>query len=377
MATSGQPLFQWNAKRHAFRGGRKILDLHLRMKPTILGKFLLTLAVGALGGGVLWYLHMPLAWLLGAMIACGIGALLRLPLALPAFARPPMTATIGAMLGTSFSPSVFEHVGLWIVSLCGLGVFIAVAGSVTYLYFRLIAGFDHATAYFSAMPGGLVEMVTLGAERGGDEKMIALIHAARIFLVVLCLPFLIQLVTGQAIARSGSNFIPVSTVQFEDLLWFLAAMALGVALGTVLRFPARYLLGPMAVSASLHYFGLTDFQLPSPALGAAQVIIGATVGCRFVNTPSRMILGVIGLSIGSTLLLLCTSLTFALMISMWTGDRLVGLVLAYSPGGVAEMSLIALSLGIEVPFVVLHHIVRVLLVVAGSTAVFRFTKNRL
>jgi len=30
----------------------------------------------------------------------------------------------------------------------------------------------------------------------------------------------------------------------------------------------------------------------------------------------------------------------------------------------------ALSLGIEVPFVVLHHIVRVLLVVAGSAAVF-------
>lgn len=79
------------------------------------------------------------------------------------------------------------------------------------------------------------------------------------------------------------------------------------------------------------------------ALGAAQVVIGATVGCRFINTSPRMILRVIGLSIGSTLLLLCTSLTFAFLISMWTGDRFIGLVLAYSPGGFAEMSLIALS----------------------------------
>ncbi len=49
---------------------------------------------------------------------------------------------------------------------------------------------------------------------------------------------------------------------------------------------------------------------------------------------------------------------------------LVGTMLGYSLGGVAEMSLIALSLGIEVPFVVFHHIVRVLLVLAGSAAIF-------
>lgn len=346
------------------------------MKSSILWKFILTSTIGALGGWIMWHLHMPLAWLLGAMIACGIGALVRLPLALPALVRPPMTAMIGAMLGASFSPSVFEHLGLWIVSLCGLTVFIAAAGSVAYLYFRRIAGFDHPTAYFSAMPGGLIEMVTLGAERGGDEKMIALIHAARIFLVVLCLPFLIQFVTGQTVDRGSSSFVPLSSVELQDLVWFVSAMALGVALGTALRFPARYLMGPMAISASLHFFGLTDFQLPSLALGAAQVVIGATVGCRFVKTSPHMILRVIGLSIGSTLLLLCTSLVFALLISIWTGDRFLGLVLAYSPGGVAEMSLIALSLGVEVPFVVSHHIVRVLLVVAGSALVFRFTRSR-
>ncbi|QCJ00838.1 AbrB family transcriptional regulator [Agrobacterium larrymoorei] len=45
-------------------------------------------------------------------------------------------------------------------------------------------------------------------------------------------------------------------------------------------------------------------------------------------------------------------------------------MLGYSLGGVAEMSLIALTLGIEVPFVVFHHIVRVLLVLAGSAAIF-------
>lgn len=338
------------------------------------GKLALTLLIGALGGWIMWHLHMPLAWLLGAMVACGSAAVLGLPLALPRFIRPPTTATIGVMLGASFSPSVFAHVDLWIVSLLGLSVLIAAAGAITYIYFRKIGGFDHPTAFFSAMPGGLVEMVTLGAERGGDERMISLIHAARIFLVVLCLPFIIQYVTGHVISRNGSDFVALSSLQWPDLLWFLAAIAIGVVAGALLRFPARYLMGPMAVSAALHYFGVTDFQLPSVILGAAQVVIGATVGCRFVNTPPKLIARVVGLSIGSTVLLLCISLSFAFLISLWTGDRFIGSVLAYSPGGVAEMSLIALSLGIEVPFVVLHHLVRVFLVVAGSAAVFRIIR---
>lgn len=342
----------------------------MRRKSAAAPSFALTLSIAAAGGWVMWHFHMPLAWLLGAMIATGLGALLRLPLSMPAFARPPMTALIGAMLGTSFSPAVFEHLGLWLVSLSGLAVFITAAGATVYLYFRKVAGLDHPTAFFSAMPGGLVEMVTLGSERGGDEKTIALIHASRIFLVVLTLPFLIQIFTGSPISRSGAAYVPLSDVALADLAWFAAAVVSGVAIGVLLRLPARYLMGPMAVSALLHFSGVTNFQMPSVALAAAQIVIGATVGCRFAMASPKEILKVIGLSIGSTLLLLCVSLGFAGALAYFTGDRFIALVLAFSPGGVAEMSIIALSLGIEVPFVVLHHIVRVFLVVAGSAAVF-------
>ncbi|MFT3953112.1 MAG: AbrB family transcriptional regulator [Piscinibacter sp.] len=51
----------------------------------------------------------------------------------------------------------------------------------------------------------------------------------------------------------------------------------------------------------------------------------------------------------------------------------MSLILAYSPGGLAEMSLIAVSLHAEVAFVAAHHIVRVFLVMisapAGSSSV--------
>jgi uncharacterized protein len=50
-----------------------------RMKLLAIATFLLTLSIGGVGGWVMWHFHMPLAWLLGAMIFCGLAALAGLP----------------------------------------------------------------------------------------------------------------------------------------------------------------------------------------------------------------------------------------------------------------------------------------------------------
>jgi len=52
----------------------------------------------------------------------------------------------------------------------------------------------------------------------------------------------------------------------------------------------------------------------------------------------------------------------------------VPLLLAYSPGGLAEMSLVALALQIEVAFVAAHHIIRILFVMVSAGPVFALTK---
>ncbi|CEO91414.1 hypothetical protein GHK48_30830 [Sinorhizobium fredii] len=72
---------------------------------------------------------------------------------------------------------------------------------------------------------------------------------------------------------------------------------------------------------------------------------------------------------------LSVTLVFASVLSFLTGDRFTALMLAYSPGNVAEISLISLSLGVEMPYVVLHQIVRLFLVAAGAAAVFRWVKR--
>lgn len=173
----------------------------------VVARLVLTLVLAGAGGWIMWRLHMPLAWLLGAMAGTGLGAILGLPLVMPAAARIPMLAVIGTVLGSSFTAEVLAQAGDWLVSLAGLVVYLCVAGAACTAYLRRVAGLDRTTAFFAGVPGGVVEMVELGAERGGDAKTIALIHSARIFLVVLCLPFLIEWLLDRDLSRGAQTHV--------------------------------------------------------------------------------------------------------------------------------------------------------------------------
>ena len=88
-----------------------------------------------------------------------------------------------------------------------------------------------------------------------------------------------------------------------------------------------------------------------------------------------LVLRVIALTVGSTAMLLVLTLTAAFTLSLISGLNIIALMLAYSPGGLTEMSLVALSLQIEVAFVAFHHIARVLIVVTIASGLFRYAKK--
>ena len=58
----------------------------------------------AAGGALFWWLDLPLAWMLGAMTASGLAALMRLPIYLSPKIRNPIVPVIGAMLGHGSVP---------------------------------------------------------------------------------------------------------------------------------------------------------------------------------------------------------------------------------------------------------------------------------
>ncbi|HYF52830.1 MAG TPA: AbrB family transcriptional regulator [Salinarimonas sp.] len=339
-------------------------------------RFVAALLVGAAGGWLFATLRLPLPWMLGSMTACTLAALVLAPIAAPPVVRPPMTMVIGVLLGAGFTPQVIAQAPAWAPALVGLVAFVVVCGIACVTYFRRVAGFDPVTAYFAGMPGGLVEMVTVGEERGGDARTIALIHSARILLIVMTLPFLVQALSGVPIGERPRAGVSVLDTPLAAELWLIGTALLGAVVGHALRMPAKYLLGPMLVSAAVHAAGLTDFKPPVEVVNVAQLVLGTTIGCRFLGTPPREILRILALSLGSTVILLAITLVFALGVSRVSDYGVVPLMLAYSPGGLAEMSLVALALQIEVAFVAAHHVIRVFLVMVGAGPIFAWTDRR-
>jgi membrane AbrB-like protein len=338
----------------------------------IVMRFLAAVLVGAAGGALFAAAGAPLPWVLGSMAACAVASLVRLPVAAGPATRRPMAAVIGVVLGSAFHPGLAGLVRDWWLPMLLLPVFLAVAALLCVTWFRRVAGFDPATAYFAGMPGGIAEMVLMGGERGADERTVGLIHAARIFLVVFILPFVIRHTHGPAAVPQVAVTAPQVWPDLSLLLWGGGSLVLGLVIGRRLGLPAWHLMGPLAVSAALHMSGVSDFRVPAWMLSAAQVGLGATLGCRFGGLKLAAFLRILALAAGSTFILLVLTFAFAVTIGRAMGLDFALLALAYSPGGLPEMSMVALSLALEPGVVVVHHLTRVVLVLIAAPFAFRF-----
>lgn len=335
----------------------------------------LALVIGSLGGAIFAAFQVPLAWMIGAMVFTATFAIAATGLGGPIIKVPPglragMVMILGIMLGSAFTPDILDQLDRWAITLAGLIPYILVCLGLGIVYMRLVTRADPVTAYFTAAPGGFNEMVMQGTAQGGDERTIALTHSARIMTVVITLPILIQL--GQGFTTTGER-APIGPGLLElSLLDYglLALCVVGAPIGKLLRLPAAQLTGPMILSALIHLAGLTDGKPPLVAVAIAQIVVGSAIGCRFAGTSVRTVLAILAGSLGLTVLLLIVTLGFAWILHGITGIPVLYLVLAYAPGGLAEMSLVALALGADAAFVSIHHIARIVLIIAFAPMIF-------
>ena len=331
------------------------------------------LAIGTVGGALFYALNMPLAWMMGAMVLTTFAALFGVSLHVPGRLRAVMVAILGVLLGSTFTPEALDRVLEWPITLASLALYLVVVTGMLYVYFRRIMGFDPATAYFSATPGGLNEMVIVGRAMGGNDRAIALVHGARILLVVLTLPFWFRYAYGVGSAGGGAGTGTLAGLGWLDGSVLVACAIVGPMLGKLLRLPAYRLVGPMLASAAVHIAGLTGSAPPMELVAMAQVVIGSAIGARFAGSPLKWVLKIIAASIGSTSLMLGATVGFAWVLVPLSGIPFAPIVLAFAPGGLAEMSLIALALGIETAFVATHHVARIAMIVIVAPLIFRKT----
>lgn len=331
---------------------------------------LLALAIGGVGGALFDFLRLPLPWMLGSMSAVTIAALSGAKVVIPRPLRNGTTPVIGVLLGASFTPDVVAGMVAWPLTLIGIICWVFVSGGGAYLWFRKVAGYDRITAYFSSAPGGFMEMILIVERLGGNLQIMALMHAIRVLIVVFAIPFWFRFTADlppmPASARVGLFDVPV----IDYLLLAFCGVA-GVLVARPLRIPAAMLIGPMVFSAGFHLAELTTSKPPFLLVGFAQLVLGSMVGTRFAGASLRRMRAVAWHAVVVALFMLAMTALFANVLAWMTGFPTSAVILAFAPGGLAEMSLIALALHVDAAFVAGHHALRLAFVIFTAAPLYR------
>lgn len=327
-------------------------------------RILFTLSLGSVGGLLFAWIHSPLPWLLGALVmtvACIFLGMDRLWI--PPWFRQFGLIVIGISLGLRMTPQILQtmtdHIGLML-----LATVMTVLFSLGNAWiFHKIGKVDGITAIFSNIPGGLSEMVTVGQTVGGNQQIITIFHSIRAVMVVLCTPYVVMGLphhTSSTLLFGGGEGLGIG-----QTLLLLAVGVLGAMAASRCSVPSPYLLGALLVTAllTMNTTLLGEHPaLPGDLMKAAQVFIGVSIGLNFKREDVIRQRQFFAFGLAHSLLLFVLVIGTAVGLSYMTSTDALTNILATVPGGLAEMSLTAMSTGADPILVTAFQLFRLLFV---------------
>lgn len=326
---------------------------------------------GIAGFGV-WVFHLlslPLPWLLGPIIACLIAALAGVPMRGIGVVNDAMRSVLGVAVGATFTTAlVATMAGMW-TTLILVPVMIFLIGLVGVPYFQRLWGLDFATSYYSAMPGGLQDMLLFGEEAGGNVRTLSLIHATRVLVIVVALPFILK--WYWSVDLSNPPGAPATSLPLSQLAIMVVTGLVGWRVAKRVGLFGASILGPMILAGALALTGVLQHRPPAEAIWAAQFFIGMTVGTKYAGVTPEEVRHDVAAALGFCVILLILASIFVEIIHLFSLAPPMEALLAFAPGGQAEMTVLALIAGADVAFVIAHHVLRLVVVIVGAPVAAR------
>ena len=334
----------------------------------------LTLAVGALGVLAFHAASLPLPFLLGPLFGCLAAALSGIRLAAWTPLSDTMRTVLGVAVGASITPAVIGQMPSMALSLTLAPLFLVATGLAGYPYLRRACGLDPATAFYAAMPGGLQDMLLFGEEAGGDPRALSLLHATRVLLIVTIVPAMLWLWYG--IDLTTAPGAPVADYRAGQLALMAAAGLVGWRVARRAGLFGASILGPLILTGALSLAGIVETRPPAEAIQAAQFFIGIVVGVKYSGITLAEMRRFLVAGLGHAMILATLAALFAEAVVLMGLAPPLDAILAFSPGGQAEMALMAIVAGADVAYVVVHHVTRIVLVITCAPLVFRWLSRR-
>ena len=327
-----------------------------------------TFALALSTGWLFFQAGMPAPYLMGSLFGVWFGGALIRPiqpyLGVARWFHIPVILGMAVMIGAAFDQQMLLQITVWWKSLCVMMITTFIVCMTGYQLLTRWRGYDKRLAFFCSLPGGQAEAMILARQMVEKDYVVALFHLVRVTVVFLSTPLLLAFIKGgDAVAASNRTLASMTSI-FEMPLYqlglFFLITVLGLGLALILRLPLPYLLGPMCLSIVFHLMGWADLPRINEFVILAQLAIGGAIGARLAKVPFQEVFGYLKDAFITTVLILTLFFITAIITAMMEGFNFLELWLAFVPGGLYEVTLLALIFGFDVAFVAFHHTVRII-----------------
>ncbi|CUX79350.1 MAG: putative ammonia monooxygenase [Roseibaca calidilacus] len=328
-----------------------------------------TFVIAMLGVLAFHMLELPLPFLFGPMFACLGAALAGIRMQGAGQISVAARTVLGVAVGASITPTILGQVPLMAFTLALVPIYVVLIGLVGVPFFQRICGFDRVTSYYAAMPGGFQDMVLFGQEAGGDPRALSLIHATRVLVIVSLAPLLLAGPFGVGLDHPIGA--PARDLPVAEMAIMVVIALIGWKGGQRLGLFGAAILGPMILAAALSLTDILHHRPPAEAIMAAQFFIGMGIGMQFRGVTLHELRKDVAAGAAFAVILAVLATGFTLAAHRLGGAPILDAFLSFAPGGQAEMTVLAIVVGADLGFVVIHHLMRLVVVITGAPIVAR------
>jgi membrane AbrB-like protein len=325
------------------------------------------LAVGIPAGFLFDRLHTPIPWMIGPMVAIATFNLMGVRLYSVPYGRQMGQVILGSAVSLYFTPTVVAELGANLPAIAAATVSVFLVGGLGALTLSQASGVDGKSTFFASIPGGAMAMAVLAERYGAQVVPVAVAHSLRVSIVVILIPVAL---TYGGFPLEAAAYRPDVPLDYSILAPWLA---FGFVLGEVserLRLQNGYLLAPIFFGAALTVSGIQLSAVPHWMTDFAQLLFGLVLGARYERAFFARYRLFIPFALLNSLFIVIASAAAAVVLAWAFHLPIATMILATSPGGLAEMTITAQALQISVPLVVAFHLFRVVVVNMGTQYIY-------
>jgi len=313
---------------------------------------------------------IPAPYLMGSLFGVWIGGglvtSLQPHLGVARWFHKPVVLGLGVLIGATFNQSVLAQAEKWSLTLMTMVLTTFVVTVIGYQFLRRFRGYEPRLAILCSVPGGQAEAIAMARDMVDRDYVVALFHLVRVVVVFVSTPLLLRVIEGQeAVDQSNVALLTMPSIldlPTADITMFVLLGVVGMMIAARLRIPMPHLIGPVGLSTLFHLMGWAELPRVTEFVILAQLAIGGAVGARLAKVPFGELLGYLKDACASSAVILGAYLMATVMIAKASGISFLAAWLAFVPGGLYEVTLLALVFGFDVAFVAFHHTVRVMLI---------------